>query len=309
MMGGAVQTFQSKRLPTLRVIAATALALVLMCPVLARTQVATGGTSEPPNDQAAPDLNNDQIIINYSAPTAGYLMPVYERYKRLQLLERLKQFLSPLKLPRGIRLIITAKQCDQTNSWWSGRADGLFLCYEWADWVERIASGAPAEGLKPEDVIVGGFLQVTFHELGHAMFDIYDIPILGKEEDAADQMAGIILTQFGKDVAQRTMPAAAYMWKQLYESGGTWPHSAFSDVHGHDLQRSYNYLCMAYGSDPETFKDFVDSGLLPKERADNCPREYQQLINAFKKTMMPHIDPVMMKEVQDRQWLPTEGVK
>ncbi len=70
------------------------------------------------------------------------------------------------------------------------------------------------------------FLQVTFHELGHGMFDIYNIPVLGREEDAADQMAGFILSQFGPDIARRTLPAGAYVWQKLYEAGGDWPRWA-----------------------------------------------------------------------------------
>jgi hypothetical protein len=67
-----------------------------------------------------------------------------------------------------------------------------------------------------------------------------------------------------------------------------------------------NYLCMAYGSDPANFQDFVDSGLLPKKRANDCPREYARLLNAFQKTMLPHIDPDKMKVVVERKdWLPS----
>jgi Putative metallopeptidase len=119
------------------------------------------------------------------------------------------------------------------------------------------------------------FLQVTLHELGHGMFDIYDIPVLGREEDAADQMAGFIMAQFGPEVARRTLPAGAYVWQKLYEAGGDWPRWLYSDEHGHSLQRSYNYLCMAYGADPDTFAYYVDSGLLPKERAVTCKHEFR----------------------------------
>jgi hypothetical protein len=138
------------------------------------------------------------------------------------------------------------------------------------------------------------------------MFDIYNVPIFGREEDAADQMAGFILWQFGAEVARRTLPGSAYFWR---ESGdANWTRDRFSDTHGNPMQRYYNYLCMAYGGNPSTFKDFVDSGMLPKERAATCPREFQQIRNAFVKTILPHIDPVLMKEVQTRLWLqPDDG--
>src|SRR5437588_91669 len=80
----------------------------------------------------------------------------------------------------------------------AGRQDGLFLCYEWLDFALRVAPQTTTpDGMTREDAVLGAFLQVTFHELGHGMFDIYEIPILGREEDAADQIAGFILSQFG----------------------------------------------------------------------------------------------------------------
>jgi hypothetical protein len=261
--------------------------------------------------QSAPALDNAQIEILYSPPNASFFKPIYERYQQRQVLEQLKQFLSPLILPEGITLRITAKECGTVNSWWSGRRDGLFLCYEWPDFAERVApSSISPEGVTREGAVVGAFLQVTFHELGHAMFDIYDIPVFGREEDAADQMAGFILSQFGKGVAQRTLPGSAYLWQKLGEASGTWRRDSFSDEHGHPLQRAYNYLCMAYGGTPGTFQYYVDKGLLPKERAPSCAREFQQIRNAFVKTMAPHIDQAKMKVVQSRDdWLLAEGTE
>jgi hypothetical protein len=255
-------------------------------------------------DSAAdPALDNDRIVIEYAKPGEPHLIKVYETMKQRQVLERLKEFLSPLKLP--VKLKITMLECGTTNAFWAGRAQGLMLCYEFFDFAKRVAPlEATPEGYTRDDAVSGMFLQVTFHELGHAVFDIYNIPVLGREEDAADQMAGFILSQFGPEVSRRTMPAGAYVWQKFYEAGGDWPRWLYSDTHGHDLQRSYNYLCMAYGIDPETFAYYVDSGLLPKERAANCKREAAQLQNAFQKTMLPHIDPEKMKIVQEKKWLP-----
>ena len=172
---------------------------------------------------------------------------------------------------------------------------------------DRVAKAEMPPGYQRADALVGGFLGVTFHELGHAVFDILDVPVYGREEDAADQMAGVILSQFGKDVAKRTFPGVSYLWQKLGASDGEWKRSYYSDEHGHPLQRAYNYLCMAYGSDPDAFQYYVDKGLLPKDRAVNCKREYQQIINAFVKTMIPHIDQAKMKVVQSKQWLLPEG--
>ena len=47
----------------------------------------------------APELDNKQIEILYTAPQASYLKPLYDRLRQRQFLEQLKEFLSPLNIP------------------------------------------------------------------------------------------------------------------------------------------------------------------------------------------------------------------
>jgi hypothetical protein len=37
------------------------------------------------------------------------------------------------------------------------------------------------------------------HETGHAVFDLLEVPVLGREEDAADLFSAYIMLHFGKD--------------------------------------------------------------------------------------------------------------
>ncbi len=261
--------------------------------------------SAPPPPSATPKdvLNNSKIVITYDPPTNYLYQGVADRLKSRHVLEELRRFLAPLRLPTTLSVKTT--QCGEANSWYEPHGGGVFICYEFVDWMERLA---PTEnlpnGVTPEDAIVGPFVQVVFHELGHAVFDLLQVPIMGKEEDAADQFAGYIMLMLGKDVAKRTLPGAAFFW-QASDSEAPTP---FSDVHGTGTQRSYNYLCMAYGGYPNDFKNLVTDGLLPQARADLCPHDYQVLQNAFNKTIMPSIDPDLLKIVQSRHWLrPNDG--
>ena len=247
------------------------------------------------------------IEIEYVPPAQPYLRPVYERLKQRKVLEQLRDFLSPLRLPVTLR--IRTLQCDDTNAYWAGRVEGLKLCYEYVDWVERLA---PAEttpdGFTPQDAIAGEFIEVTLHEMGHAVFDLFEVPIFGREEDAADQMAGFIMLQFGQDVALRTISGTAYTYQQQALQSH-WSRTSFADEHETDQQRFYNYLCLAYGAQPATFQRFVDSNLLPAKRAANCGREFRQIQRAFMKTVMPHVDQELMKKVQAMQMLrPDDGI-
>jgi hypothetical protein len=264
------------------------------------------GQAAPVMAQAASDLQNKMIEIEYVEPINSSLRPIYERFRKREILESLKQFLSPLKL--SLKLRITALQCNETNAYWAGRTRGLLLCYEYADWIARLAPATPTpEGFTREDTIAGEFIETALHEMGHAVFDLFDAPIFGREEDAADQMAGFIMLQFGREVALRTISgtAAAY---QAQARQRTLSRSSFSDEHGTDQQRFYNYLCLAYGAEPAAFQRFVDTNVLPPTRAVHCAHEYQQIKNAFEKTILPHVDRDLMKAVQSTQWLrPDDG--
>jgi hypothetical protein len=247
------------------------------------------------------------IEIEYVPPALPYLQPVYERLKQRKVLEQLRDFLSPLRLP--VTLYIRTLQCGETNAFWAGRAEGLKICYEYVDWVERLApAGTTPEGFTPQDAIAGEFVEVTLHEMGHAVFDLFEVPVFGREEDAADEMAGFLMLQFGQDVALRTISGTAYTYQQQALQSH-WSPSTFADEHEADQQRFYNYLCLAYGAQPATFQRFVDSNLLPAKRAANCGREYRQVQRAFMKTVMPHVDQELMKKVQTMQMLrPDDGI-
>ena len=109
--------------------------------------------------------------------------------------------------------------------------------------------------------------------------------------------------RFGKDVARTAVKGMAYVWLTFSREG----RAAYWDVHSTPGQRFYNFLCIGYGGDPDTFKDQVDKWLT-KDRVATCMHEYQQVRNAFAKTILPHIDQDLLKQVQAAKWLrPDDG--
>src|SRR5262249_49602401 len=241
-----------------------------------------------------------------------------ERLKKRQLLEQLAAFLSPLKL-QGV-LVLSLEEgdpraCRGPNSYYDGMGT-LHLCYSWFYYIENeVAKEYPREpnepfsatslglipGVSRGEVIVGGAVGVMLHELGHALFDIQDIPLFGREEDAADQIAGLIMLQFGKDVALTTIKGFFNVWhhfnaEQMRAEKGKNNPLVEADEHSLNIQRAYNFLCIAYGKDPDAFRELADR-MLPRIRKDNCAEEYKQVAFAFRKTVLPDIDQEMMKKV------------
>ncbi len=248
-----------------------------------------------------PRTNN--LTVDYVDPRSAKFVPVMERLKQRQVLEALAQFLSPLRLPNLLRL--KTKECGVINAFYDPSDWAINICYEWVYDTEEHAPKDPTpQGFTREDAIIGGFVGVVLHEAGHAVYDILDVPVLGREEDAADQIAAFMMLQFGKDVARKTINGFAYTWLSMASRS----RPAYYDVHGTPMQRFQNFLCLAYGGEPVTFKDYIDKGMLPKDRAENCAAEYRQVRNAFLKTIYKHIDQEQMKKVQATQWLrPSDG--
>jgi len=257
----------------------------------------------PASAQTSSELSNSLIEFAYSPPKSAKYLPMMDRLKSFQLLEQLSQFLSPLRLPH--RFLLEVKECGFVNAQFAviKRADPAWriqLCYEFVEAIERVA---PKQGEQSEftyeDIVIGSLVGVLLHESGHAVFNMLNVPVLGREEDAADEMSTFIALQFNKDVALTIVRGFSYLAKKWFAFGAP----LFSDEHGTGLQRYYNTLCLAYGADPVLFKDLVDKGDLPKERAANCASEYQQIKFAFDKTVLPFVDRNLMKTVQARQWL------
>jgi hypothetical protein len=137
---------------------------------------------------------------------------------------------------------------------------------------------------------------VFLHESAHAVFDQLQVPVLGREEDAADLFSAYIVLQLGKEDARRLILGSAYQYKADVLSPQV-PLTKYADEHGIPAQRFFNVLCIAYGADQKLFSDVVEKGYLPKQRAEGCDLEYEQTAFAFKKLIGPYIDRNLAKKV------------
>jgi Putative metallopeptidase len=254
---------------------------------------------------AATESYPKRIRIEYIVPKSPEHQPIYERLKERQALEKLQEIFGAFRLP--IDLTLRTVGCDGVSNAWYQRGQ-VSVCYEY---LNDIRKNSPREttkdGISPTDAMVGQFFYVFAHEMGHAIFDLLDVPVFGRSEDAADQFATYIVLQFGKEQARRLILATAYSYKHyILNPTVTAPLVAFSDAHSPPPERFYNLLCLAYGADSELFADFVTKGYLPQGRANGCKREYGELTYAFNKVIIPHLDQHLAHEVLQKAWLPEE---
>ena len=231
----------------------------------------------------------NRIDIKYVEPKSPDHQPMFKLLKERRALEKVSQLLSPLILPR--RLLLQTMGCDGvSNAWYDG--ESVTVCYEYLDdiWKNAPDKTTPS-GISPVDTLVGPFMDVFLHEVGHAVFDMWSIPLFGREEDGADQFSTYLMLKFPKEDARRLILGSAYQYKgDLSSPTVTMPRQKFADEHGTPVQRFYNLLCTAYGADPKLFADVVDKEFLPKDRSEACEGEYRQVDRAFGRLIRPHID-------------------
>jgi len=132
-------------------------------------------------------------------------------------------------------------------------------------------------GKTPEQIkdgvefVTGNVLFVLAHETGHALISVFDLPVLGREEDAADSLATILALKMSSSFTDRVVVNAARGWflsdQRDRKEGSPTP---FYDEHGLDLQRAYTIVCLLVGGDPSKFMPLANEVKLPEERQKTC---------------------------------------
>ncbi|MFD3530829.1 DUF4344 domain-containing metallopeptidase [Streptomyces sp. NPDC058664] len=200
-------------------------------------------------------------------------------------------------LPHHVSLI--ALSCGENNAFWHSESQSIGFCYELAGYYRGVfeklnTSGTEAQQKRAtEDDLIGISNSVVFHELGHALIDIYDLPATGREEDAADQLATLLLAD--DSLHQEYAVSAIRAWGALAAATEQGDISGqLADEHSLSAQRYYNAICWLYGSDPSGFQGVVltednPDGVLPASRAAQCPDEYEKINKAWGTLLAPYL--------------------
>jgi hypothetical protein len=270
--------------------------------ILPNFSLAQSQTTSTQNDQP------NRVSVTYVAPTNSELQELYGLLRDHRALEKIQEILSPFRLP--YELTVKTAECGVVNSWYRREnfKPTVTICYEF---LKHILESLPREtipaSIAPTDATIGQFVWATLHEVGHATFDIFDVPIFGHAEDAADNFATYVMLHFGRGQARRLIGGAAWAWRSYLGDYKRNPVvqmriAAFASDHGLPEERFYNLLCLAFGADPVQFADA--GSYLPPTRSPNCRWEYLTLLHAFNKEISPHLDQEMARRVLDTSWLP-----
>jgi hypothetical protein len=139
------------------------------------------------------------------------------------------------------------------------------------------------------EFVAGNMLFVLLHEMGHAVITEMQLPVLGREEDAADSFAIINMLNVGNAFSHRVLVEAGvglYLNDLRDKKQGI--KLAFYDEHGLNKQRAYQIVCLMVGSDPDKFKDIAEETKLPQSRQDSCQGDYGNASWSWAKVLEPY---------------------
>jgi len=270
----------------------------------------TACTDEEPRQDSATYVvlpaKSNRISVTYERPENQEYLHIYSLMKEERhTLEKLQELLSPIRLPWTLELLLAECDGEADAMYWDGT---ITICYEYIDELwDAMPANTTANGVEPIDTVAGPLVDAILHEFAHAMFDYLDIPVLGREEDAADQVSAYIYLQFAQAEARRLIMGTVYTYMVEVEDTDAPTMEEYADEHSTTEQRRFNLLCMAYGHNPELFKDIVVWGGLPQFRLDICEEEYELVELAFHTLIGPHIDRELAEKVLGRNWLPEQN--
>lgn len=130
-----------------------------------------------------------------------------------------------------------------------------------------------------------------YHELAHAFVDLFNLPVLGREEDAADALATLLAIELVENGGQIALTAADLL-ARISGNPKVETNISFWNEHSMNRQRFSQVVCWVYGSDTRTFAALTASAGIPKDRAQKCPGTFAMMANDWWRLLDRYLKPV-----------------
>lgn len=157
------------------------------------------------------------------------------------------------------------------------------------------ATPATAQALTPQQVAeadrfaLGNAVWILYHEIGHLLVHEFRLPVLGREEDAVDHLATVLLLEPADPQNDRYLIDAV---DGFFLSARARPRSTTQRLyytgHGLDEQRAFEVTCLMIGNDARAFGGLANSVGLPAAERERCPHAYELARSSWFSVLEPH---------------------
>ena len=245
-----------------------------------------GGNALTPPDELFGDAPDGRFVADTRRPRgAGGLMGPVGLQTVGAVVRMSNEVNGVVGLPRDVT-VGTAECVDEdgapvANAFYAPGDAAITICDE----LVRTMDGWFAGMDGAHDLKQGALEFIVGHEMGHALVDLLELPVLGRNEDAADLLA-IYFSLLGSDVERAAGGMMFFLASGLHRNPDA--PLPFWSVHSLDEQRVVTIACMLYGADPDGNAGLVEVGFLPERRAESCPREFGLAVRDVERQLAPY---------------------
>ncbi|WP_116654951.1 DUF4344 domain-containing metallopeptidase [Pelagibacterium sediminicola] len=172
---------------------------------------------------------------------------------------------------------------------------GLFLAVgaiAFAPMSAQAVEQSPEDRAEVDEFVLGAATAIMLHEVGHLIINELEIPILAREEDAADTIATLILLiqdEEDDERAARYLQAFVTNWFLFgLDEYGAIDDAYMADEHSLNRQRAFAAVCLAHGSGHPSFTEHAERHGLSQERMARCESEFESAMRSFAQLLTPH---------------------
>ena len=250
----------------------------------------TGIITLPDQYQEDAPSDSGDFLVRYDTPTE------WQEYEELimqeQYFEDQASWLNEnFMLPHDVHILITAypynPECHTPNAFYVPSLKQIEMCYELFEKTYDNFQGWTTYD-SPEEAMWNVIDHTFYHELGHALIDVYELPYTGLEENVADQFANYVMIELTPDIGHEILHSVVIDYLVAHEQDGQYDPLQYHDTHQLNKQRAYTIACFVYGSDHEMHHWLYDSEYLPADRAKYCMEEYDHAVRAWEMLLDPH---------------------
>ena len=234
----------------------------------------------------------DYVRIEYGEPNGAIETSIQEELKRSETVSSVTTFINrSFQLTEPLVLFFGGDD----GPLYDGEAGKIQIPYAFVTEIKDRFTQANYEttGVTANEASKDALMHTLFHEFAHAAIAMYELPVLGKEEDAADALATILLIEFFEEGAEISL-SAADLFDLESDDRDTLGDEDFWDEHSLDEQRYFSTLCYVYGSDPEKYVAILEDGNLSEDRAELCIEEYEYTAKSWFKVLKPYTQDNLM---------------
>jgi hypothetical protein len=240
----------------------------------------------------APRMPAVGLKLNYVPVKKSEHMHLEKMLKDSKLFDRMiadtnQELIFPIEVPVNFVECEAIGEKDPTNAFYDPEKHDITMCYELMAKSEELFRDDEASASELSEAVLGSMAWTFYHEMGHALIDIFKIPLTGKNEDAADQVSTYILLKAGEEGEKAALSGAEDFYREASEDKDL-DDIDLADSHSLDKQRFYNIICWVYGTDEEKYSYLLKDMPELKDRAESCQEEFEKMNESWAKLLAPH---------------------